>query len=171
MIAMLVLTVGMLGGMLIITVAAASNAQARFDTAAVALAQSTMDRLIVISNTTVAAAQTTSMTDCDSTTLLSMTASIGGAQLTNTGAIDFSQAAASVPAGYQMDYTLCAAGPGNALTGIPQTYDVRWNIQAGPTTATQLVMVAAKPKGQIGNGQTQVRFFALPTTLRALRGN
>jgi type IV pilus modification protein PilV len=169
MIAMLVLTVGMLGGMLIITVAVASNAQARFDTAAVTLAQSTMDRLIVISNTTAPAAQTTSMTDCDNH-LWPMTASTGGAQLTSTGSIDFSQDFTSVPANYKMPYKLCAAGP-STLTGVPQIYDVRWNIQAGPTASTQLVMVGAKPKGQIGNGQTQVKIFALPTTLRALRGN
>jgi hypothetical protein len=159
----------MLGGMLIITVAAASNAQARFDTAAVALAQSTMDRLIVISNTTTATAQTTSMSDCKNTSF-TINAFVGGAQLTNTGAIDFSQAAGSVPDKYHMDYTLCAAGA-SGTTGLEQKYDVRWNIQAGPTSSTQLVMVAAKPRGQIGNGQTQVRFFALPTTLRALRGN
>jgi hypothetical protein len=166
----------MLGGMVIITVAAASNAQARYDTAAVALAQSTMDRLIVISNTTPATAQLTSMTDCNNNTL-NMTASIGGAQLTTLGisngigAIDFSQAAASVPAGYQMYYTLCAAGPSSYSVGLPQTYDVRWNVQTGPTASTQLVLVAAKSKAQTGNGQTQVRYFAMPITLRALRGN
>lgn len=175
MIAMFVLTIGMLGGMIVLTVAIASNAQARFDTGAVALAQSTMDRIVVISQRASGTSANSSITDCNGNTYTVATA-IGGAPTTTltgvsngTQVIDFTQAAV---ANYQMTYTLCAAG-GSGYLGTPQTYDVRWNISAGPTTSTQLVLVAAKHTAESGNGNglSQARFFSVPITLRALRGN
>jgi|SRR5881275_1082287 len=178
LLAMVVLTVGLLGGMIVIVTAIASNARNRFDTAAVALAQSTMDRITVLSAGD--AGQTTQMTDCNGTVFTLNTAAGGGAPLTNLAAvangnqaIDFTQPAV---ANHQMLYTLCAAGAtdGQPL-GNPQIYDVRWNIQAvpgpgGTTTGQEMVLVAAKNISAVGNGN-QSRFFAMPITLRALRGN
>jgi type IV pilus assembly protein PilV len=172
MIAMLVLTVGLLGGMLILAAAIASNAQAKFDSSAVAMAQSTMDRILAIS-ASAALTTKTNMTDCNGNTYSINTAN-GGAATTNingitngTQAIDFTQAPV---AGYSMQYTLCAAG-GAGYTGNPQVYDVRWNVSAGPTPTTQLILVAAKNASEAGNGGSQSRFFAVPVTLRALRGD
>lgn len=169
LIAMLVLTVGMLGGMVILTVAIASNAQAKFDSSAVALAQSTMDKILAISE---AAAVTTNLTDCNGNLHAVNTANGGAPTVTLNGiangtqAIDFTQAPV---AGYSMRYTLCAAG-GAGYTGNPQVYDVRWNVSAGPTPTTQLILVAAKNASESGNGGGQSRYFAVPVTLRALRG-
>jgi prepilin-type N-terminal cleavage/methylation domain-containing protein len=178
--AMIVLTIGLLGGMIVIVTAVASNARNRFDTAAVALAQSTMDRIIVLSAG--AAGQTTQMTDCNGTVFTLTTV---GAASPGTGAplidfvnvtngnqvIDFTQAPV---AGYQMLYTLCAAGASDPLVvGNPQVYDVRWNIQTVNGTPNQeMILVAAKNVTEVGNGnENQSRLFAMPITLRALRGN
>ena len=170
--AMFVLTVGMLGGVALITVAIASNANAKFDTGAVALSQSTMDRIIVISGNASGTQLNTSMTDCNGATHAVYTA-VGGAATTTisgiangTQVIDFSQAAVT---GYQMFYTLCGAG-GSGYTGNPQTYDVRWNVSQGPTQTTQLILVAAKNVTESGNGLSQTQYFSVPITLRALRG-
>ena len=183
MAAMFVLAIGLLGGMIVIVTAIASNARNRFDTASVALAQSTMDRIIVLSAG--AAGQTTTMTDCNGTAN-TLTTTPGGAPLTNLApgaggfstvsngnqVIDFTQAPV---AGYQMLYTMCAAGATDGLpTGNPQVYDVRWNIQAvaGTFNNQEMVLVAAKNVSETGNGdQNQSRYFAMPITLRALRGN
>lgn len=171
MIAMVVLTVGMLGGVALISVAIASNANAKFDTGAVALAQSTMDRIIVISSSS---SGSTSMTDCNGNPHTINTAVGSGAPTTTISGIangaqviDFSQGAVT---NYQMFYTLCGAG-GSGYLGNPQTYDVRWTVLAGPTPATQLVLVAAKNVSENGNGLSQTKYFSIPITLRALRGN
>ena len=179
MIAMVVLAIGLLGGMIVIVTAIASNARNRFDTAAVALAQSTMDRIIVLSAG--AAGQTTTMTDCTgNVNTLNTTASLTGGSpvidilgVTNgSQVIDFTQAPV---ANYQMFYTMCAQGATDGLpTGAPQVYDVRWNIQtvAGTNNNQEMILVAAKNVSEVGNGnQNQSRLFAMPITLRALRGN
>jgi prepilin-type N-terminal cleavage/methylation domain-containing protein len=173
LISMVVLAVGLLGGMIIILAAMASNSRSRFDSSAVALSQSTMDRIIVLSSS--AALQQTQITDCNGVAHVINTAP-GGAPLTNlatgngTQTIDFTQAAV---AGYQMLYTLCATGAADGLpTGNPQVYDVRWRISANTGAGTtQLVLVAAKNAGESGNGLKQGKFFSVPITLRALRGN
>jgi type IV pilus modification protein PilV len=177
LIAMLVLTVGMLGGMCVIALAVASNANAKFDTGAVSLAQSTMDRIVVISITATGPQLVTNMTDCNGTphtinTTIVNNQPTGAPTTTISGiangaqAIDFTQAPVT---GYRMLYTLCAAG-GSGYLGHSQTYDVRWNISPGPTQSTQLVLVAAKNISEQGNGLNQTNFFSIPITLRGLRG-
>lgn len=173
LVAMLILTVGMVGGVAIISVAIASNANSRTDTGAVSLAQSTMDRIIVISTNATGTQLKTQMTDCNGTSHTVNTAP-GGAPTTTisgistgTQVIDFSAAAVNE---YQMNYTLCAAGA-SGYTGVPQTYDVRWNISTGSTQGTQLVLVAAKNISEYQNGLSQTQFFSIPITLRSLRGN
>src|SRR5690348_5062146 len=115
LIAMFILVVGLLGGMVIILVAIASNAQSRFDSTAVALAQSTMDRILVLSASSLA--QNTSVVDCKGVVhVMNTTGSDPGsgaplttlANISNANQmIDFTQAPVN---GYQMNYTLCAAG-------------------------------------------------------------
>ena len=172
LIAMFILTIGLLGGMLIMLAAMATNSRNRMDSTAVALAQSTLDRIIVLSIAD--PNQQTIMRDClgNQTT---MNTSVGGAPLVsfngigNTGVSNIDFSAAPV-AGYQMLYAVCAAG---APDSNPQYYDVRWAIQ-GPlgTGNTQLVLVGAKHTNENGNGGGQAaRFFNLPITLRAIRGN
>src|SRR5437016_4648530 len=179
LLAMIVLAVGLLGGMIVILTAIASNARNRFDTAAVALAHSTMDRIIVL--TASAAIQQTQITDCNGTVHAMKTDANSGAPLVDLSgisnglqAIDFSKDPVD---GYQMLYTLCATGAADGLpTGNPQVYDVRWNVSDVVNKAnggsTELIIVAAKNVTEVGNGlQNQSRFFAVPAPLRALRGH
>jgi prepilin-type N-terminal cleavage/methylation domain-containing protein len=184
LIAMLVLTVGLLGGMIVIVTAIASNARARLDSTAVALAQSTMDRIVALS--AAAVPQQTSITDCNGH-VWPISTSGGGAALVDISGmpdgkqmIDFTQPKIRVDLGgtgnYQMDYVLCATGStAGGVLGPPQTYDVRWNVSDIPNSSSagsaQLVQVAAKNVGEVGNGVTQSQFFTLPITLRAVRGN
>ena len=172
MIAMLVLTIGLVGGMIILIVAMASNSKAHYDTNAVALSQSTLDRIIVISNS--ATTLTTSIIDCNGVAHPVNTAPGGAPLLASDKSIDFSQAPVD---GYQMTFALCAAG-GSGQIGTPTTYDVRWRVDAfatpapgaPPSPAVQLVSIAAKRVGS-QTGQLQGDFFLLPITLHALRGN
>jgi prepilin-type N-terminal cleavage/methylation domain-containing protein len=178
LIAMLVLTVGLLGGMVVIITAIASNARARLDSTAVALAQSTMDRIVVLS--AAAVPQQTSITDCNGTVHTISTASGGGSPLIDmTGIPDGKQMidfTAAPVTNYSMQYTLCATGSTDGgVLGTPQVYDVRWNVSDIPNSSSagsaQLVLVAAKNIGEAGNGIQQSQFFTLPITLRAVRGN
>lgn len=180
LIAMFILVIGLLGGMVIILTAIASNAQSRFDSTAVTLAQSTMDRILVLSASSTT--QNTSVTDCKGVVHVMNTVGSdagAGAPLTTLAninnanqMIDFTQGAV---AGYQMTYTLCATGAGGTI-GNDQVYDVRWRIRnvvagGGPGANTQIVLVAAKPVTESGNGVTESRFFSIPVTLRGIRGN
>ena len=179
LVAMTVLAVGLLGGMIVILTAIATNAKSRYDTAAVALAQSTMDRIIVLSASS--DTQSTNVVDCNGNSY-SMTTTGGdypgpGAPLTDlsglatgTKVIDFTAAPVT---GYRMLYTVCAAGASGNV-GVPQTYDVRWNVINTTTgnSAAQVVLVAAKNITQLGNGlQGQSKYFSIPITLRGIRGN
>lgn len=162
MIAMVVLTVGLVGGAAVISVAIANNGRSRFDTTATALAESTMERIVAIPMRAQGAAATTATSDCTGTTFQINTV-LGGAPLITSGPfagnVDFQQAA--VP-NYSMLYSVCSPG-GNA------SYDVRWRIDNGPTPFTQLVTVSARSIAQPGNGAATNR-FALPVRLRTIRG-
>jgi hypothetical protein len=172
-IAMLVLVVGLLGSMILLITAVGANSRSRQDTSAVALAQSTMDRILVVSGSS--SNLSTSITDCNGTQHTVNTAA-GGAPLADIGlsgvqAIDFSQPAVD---GYRMLYTLCAAG-GTGTTGTPQVYDVRWRVDSlsalDAKSQAQMISVAAKNVGAVGNGLSQAQLFVMPITLRGLRGN
>jgi hypothetical protein len=102
----------------------------------------------------------TKITDCAGATFTIETA-VGGSPLITSGAfagsVDFTQPPQQ---NYSMSYVMCSTG-GN----VP--YDVRWRIDDGPTPATQLVTVSAKPV--VTNGAAAAQ-FTLPSTLRQLRG-
>ena len=157
MIAMAVLAVGLLGGIMVIAVAAANDGRSKLHSTAATMASSVMEKIQAIPAQ--AAATQTSLTDCASPlpNTFTIETAPGGADLIPSGgafagAVDFSKAP---PANYSMLYVMCSAG-----TNV--TYDVRWNISNGPTLATQTVTVSAKP---VTVGQ-----FALPSTMHAVRG-
>lgn len=160
MIAMAVLAVGILGGIVVIAVATTNDGRSKLHTTAAAMAQSTMERIIAIPAKTVGPNAQTKITDCAGTTFTIETA-VGGSPLINSGAfagsIDFTQPPQQ---NYSMSYVTCS-GSGK----VP--YDVRWRIDDGPTPATQLVTVSAKPV--VTNGAAAAQ-FTLPSTLRQLRG-
>lgn len=162
MLAISILAVGLLGGMVVIGVASANNGRSKLHSTAVTLAESTMEKIVAIPRRATAAAAQTQITDCAGNTFTIQTAQIpsGGSPLIASGAfagsINFAQAPQP---GYSMAYVMCSSGPG-------VTYDIRWNISAGPTPSTQLVTVSAKPLNNAGAAQ-----LTLPYTLRQLRGD
>jgi len=157
MIAMAVLTVGLLGGIAVICAATANNGRSKLHTTAAALAESTLEKIIALPQ-----GGSTTLTDCQGNVFTIQTAvlaagspavinAFGGTQ------INFSQAPV---AGYSMQYAICTPGQGIS-------YDVRWRIDAGPTPSTQLVTVSAKA---LPGTAAPVASFAMPVTLRGLRG-
>jgi prepilin-type N-terminal cleavage/methylation domain-containing protein len=160
--AMAVLAVGLLGGVVVVVMSTANDGRSKLHTTAVNLARGTMEKILAIpANATGAAAQT-KITDCAGNVFTIETAP-GGSGLINSGAfagtVDFSQPTLT---NYSMRYIMCS-------TGGAVAYDVRWRVDAGPTLATQLVTVSAKPGS--GNQRMPVAQFTLPSTLHQIRGN
>lgn len=167
--AMVVLMIGLLGGMIVIVVAISSNYRSKNDTTATALAQSVMEKILSVPTGTNA-----TMLDCvqssTGTSPYTISTANGGAPLvtsvgslpTYVGAIDFSQAQV---ANYSMNYEVCGTN------GTVSIYDVRWNVQAGPTTNTKIVTVAAKNAVMKSTSGATGQLFLFPITLRSLKGN
>lgn len=159
MVAMTVLVVGLLGGIAVIAVATANDGRSKLHSTAVTLAESTMEKIVAISQNAVGTGAETKITDCTGNSFMIETA-VGGSDLIGSGAfagsVDFSKPAVG---NYAMAYSTCGGG-----TNV--SYDVRWRIDPGPTPATQLVTVSAKPMVAAGAAQ-----FTLPYTLHQLRGN
>jgi len=161
MIAMAVLAVGLLGGIVVIAMATANDGRSKLHTTAVTLASSTMERILAIPQNAVGKAAQTKITDCAGNSFTIETAP-GGSDLITAGAFSGSVDYSKPPkANYSMQYIMCSSG-----AGVP--YDVRWNIDAGPTVSTQLVTVSAKPISGSGTAAAQ---FTLPFTVHQLRGN
>lgn len=159
MIAMAVLGVGLLGGIVVIAVASANDGRSKLHSTAVTLAESTMEKILVIPSSAVGTAAETQITDCAGNLFMIETAQ-GGSDLISSGAfagsVDFSKPAVG---NYSMVYATCG-------TATNVKYDVRWRIDPGPTPATQLVTVSTKPLVAAGAAQ-----FTLPYTLHQLRGS
>lgn len=159
MVAMTVLVVGLLGGIVVIAVAGANDGRSKLHSTAVTLAESTMEKIVTIPQNAVGTGAETKMTDCTGNSFTIETA-LGGSDLISSGAfagsVDFSKPAVG---NYAMAYSTCGGG-----TNV--SYDIRWRIDPGPTPATQLVTVSAKPTVAVGAAQ-----FTLPYTLHQLRGN
>jgi len=158
-VAMSVLAVGLLGSIVVIGVASANDGRSKLHSTAVTLAQSTMEKIVAIPANAVGTDAETKMTDCTGNTYLIETAAGGSDLITSgafTGSVDFSK---PVVANYAMVYATCGAASN-------VKYDIRWQIDAGPTPATQMVTVSARPLVTAGAAQ-----FTLPYTLHQLRGN
>jgi Tfp pilus assembly protein PilV len=164
MIAISVLTVGLAGAIIIISLAIGSNWRTKQDTTSVALAQMVISQIGAVpvggSTTTV------TLTDCagnNATVNTSGTAAGSGAKLTGSGNIDFAQSFGAVPAGYAMKYTLCSA-----TNDTRAVYDVRWNVQQLPSGKEEFVVVGAQfINGSSANGWVT----ALPVNVRTIVGN
>lgn len=176
MIAGFVLVVGMMGSLMMITLAIAGNSRNKLDTTGTMVAQLVIEQINAlptnIPNTTIpvrdcAATPTTfsiSVTD-PTTDPVTLQGTGSGANLTADGLdIDFSQALGAVPAGYGMLYQTCG---GTDATRI--TYDVRWHIRQ-ISGLTRMVIVSARRLGGAGTGAGSAVFFQRPITLRTISG-
>ncbi len=165
MIAMLVLTVGLVGTVAVITTSIRSNTRSRHDSTSASLAEMVADQISAIP----LAAGTTSITvnDCGGnawTVNTSGTSAGAGATLTSSNTIDFTQTYSAVTAGYKMQYVVCGTA-----SAVNVSYDVRWNIKTLPSTTQQCVVVGVRPV--ISNSTSNAAMWALPVNVRTLVGN
>jgi prepilin-type N-terminal cleavage/methylation domain-containing protein len=172
MIAMVILAVGLGALTNLLVIAVATDNRNSKDTSATLLSQMVIEQISAQhpnSNSSI------SVTDCAGNTWTIATA--GGASPNGTGAalvtssttsgyggIDQTQALSAIPANYAMQYVDCG-GVGN--TGVPVTYDVRWNVMTVDANYTRLVTASARI---LGASQLGGQMFALPVTLRAVVG-
>jgi prepilin-type N-terminal cleavage/methylation domain-containing protein len=165
MIAMVVLTVGLGGIMVLLVGAIASNNRNSRDTTATLLAQMVVEQ---ISAQHVYSDATINVTDCAGTnwTIATNPGAVGtgsGATLKSNGAIDFTQSYSSITSHYAMRYVDCSASG-----GIQTTYEVRWNVMSVSTNLTsRMITAAARPVASNVN-QLGGLFFALPANLRGI---
>jgi Tfp pilus assembly protein PilV len=164
LIALLVLSVGLVGSMAVVGVAVGSNSRTKKDTTSTALAEMVISR---ISSVPVGGGvATVQVQDCagNNLTVATTGASTGsGATLTSTGKIDFNQSYSSVTANYKMQYTVCGVN-----TGTKTVYDVRWNIQSiGSPAKEEFVVVGARSTDTSGTALQR----AASVNLRTIVGN
>jgi prepilin-type N-terminal cleavage/methylation domain-containing protein len=158
--AMAVLSVGVLGGMVMILMGMTRDNTNRVDTTATNAAQAVLEEIAAAPINT---NPTITVTDCLNNNLQINTtgsASPGsGAPLLANGDIDFTQAKVT---GYQMNYTVCGTN------GLQTTYDVRWHVtQVGPGSTGKLVIVSAR---QPFVAKSKGVGFITPVTLRTIVG-
>ena len=186
MIAMTVLTVGMLGSMVMILTAMESNSRNKTDNLATILDQEVMEKFATLNNYPKAGSAT--IYDCALTggSADSHLVSLGqgtyasggnGAALYtsatvpagyNVGDIDWSQAtptlATSTTAGYAMLYRTCSG----------DNYEVRWNIMDANNPApvspavSRISLLTVSARQTAAKGSPLGMLFAPPTTLRTL---
>jgi prepilin-type N-terminal cleavage/methylation domain-containing protein len=185
MIAMTVLTVGMLGSMVMILTAMESNSRNKTDNLATILDQEVMEKFATLNNYPKAGSAT--IYDCALTggnadwhlvSLFQGTYASGGngaALYTsstvpagyNVGDIDWSQAtptlATSTTAGYAMLYRTCSG----------DNYEVRWNIMDANSsvpngTVSRISLLTVSARQTAAKGSKLGMLFAPPTTLRTL---
>ena len=178
LIAMTVLTVGMLGSMIIILLGMQSNTRNKTDTAAVVLDQEILEMFATLNNYPKTGAVT--MFDCGLTaglanqhnaSLVEAAAPAGaGATIytaataplpSQVGEIDWTQPtpalATSAVNGYAMRYQACNG----------DTYEVRWNVmQVNPNSRDSLLTVSSRQLA--AQGSSAAMLFSNPTTLRTL---
>ncbi len=184
MIAMTVLTVGMLGSMVMILTAMESNSRNKTDNLATILDQEVMEKFATLNNYPKAGSATIydcalngGNADAHLASLLQGAYGTGnGATLYtsstvpagyNVGDIDWSQAtptlATSTTAGYAMLYRTCSG----------DNYEVRWNIMDAnssiPTgTVSRISLLTVSARETAAKGSKLGMLFAPPTTLRTL---
>jgi prepilin-type N-terminal cleavage/methylation domain-containing protein len=172
MVAISILAVGVGGLTNLLALAIVTDNRNSKDTSATLLAQMVVEQISAQhpnSNATI------SVTDCAGNTWTVATA--GGASPNGAGAtlvtsstasgyggIDQTQAYSSITSNYAMKYVDCG-GVGN--TGVPTTYDVRWNVMTIDANYTRLVTASARPVNANALGGIQ---YALPVNLRGVSG-
>jgi Tfp pilus assembly protein PilV len=156
LVAMMVLTVGILACTAVLPSVIGSNYRNRQQSNSTAIAQMVMEKIMSVPGGT---SPTLTVTDCAGTANnVNTTGSAAGvgAPLLSSGDVNFSGA---VPAGYSMSYTTCGTSGGIFV------YDVRWNIRT-PSGYVKLITVSAKLKSAGAN----LKMFSLPVTIRSISG-
>lgn len=157
-VAMFVLTVGVLGGMIMIVLGMTRDNTNRMDTTATNAAQAVMEQIAAVPASNDGPL---TVTDCVPTNLTVTTAGNAGglgATLTANGDVDFTQPAV---ASYQINYTVCGTN------GLRTTYDVRWRIVTLADGGKLVIVAAGHPT--IYN-KSHAMAYITPVTLRTIVG-
>ena len=160
-VAMFVLTVGVLGGMIMIVLGMTRDNTNRMDTTATNAAQAVLEAISAVPANVDVNLQ---LTDCanvtSSVTTAGGTGNGTGATLNanGNGEVDFAQAAV---ANYQINYTVCNSN------GLQTAYDVRWHITTLPSGA-KLVIVAAGHATSYNKSHAMA--YIAPVSLRTIVG-
>jgi type IV pilus modification protein PilV len=172
LIAMTVLTIGV-GGLLPLLLGAITiDKKAAGDTTSTMVAEVVLEQ---ISSQSAATSTAVTITDCanNSATINVVDQNVGsgsggtyggnGAALTYMGIVDWTQAYASVPTGYAMQYVACST-----TNDTQVTYDVRWDvITTSQSENTKLVVISARP---VINSPVALGRIVIPVNLRTLVG-
>ena len=172
MIALLVLSIGLLGTITVVTTSIRSNARSKHDSTSASLAEMVIGQIDAVpfcSGGCTGGVVTVTITDCAGNNLTlntSGTTGGSGATLTSSGNIDFvNQTFSGVPAGYAMKYTVCGT-----TSGINTVYDMRWNIkQVAANSAEEFVVVGVQPI--ISNSTKNPAMWAPAVNVRTVVGN
>ena len=179
-----ILTIGMLGSLIMITTAIATNQRNKTDTVGTALGQTVIEEIATLPTSDLSIGNLT-LKDCagnshnitvkaplNTDTAAVQAAGYGATLITSPssdpslGRINFTQSVSALhtagtpPTDYQMDYYTCGA----------ITFDVRWNIRKmpyPPGTDNKIVVVGVRQKG---SGSGGALFFAPPVNLRTVVG-
>lgn len=157
-VAMFVLTVGVLGGMVMILVGMTRDNTNRMDTTATNAAQAVLEVMAAVPAN---ATPPLTVTDCLGNILPLTTAGTAGgsgATLAPNGDVDFTQAA--VPP-YQINYTVCGTN------GLTVSYDVRWRITTLPSGGKLVIVAAGHP---FTDNKSHAMAYIAPVTLRTIVG-
>lgn len=169
LIAMVVLTIG-LGGLLVLMVSSmyADNVASK-DTSSTMVAEHVLEQ---ISSQPANSVALLTITDCAGTAWsINTTGSVlgggnsganggNGASLTAAGIIDWTQNYSAVPANYAIKYVACGAG------GRRSVYDVRWNVLT-MSTYSRMIVISARPSGSPVVGGLH---YVFPVNLRTIGG-
>ena len=177
MIAMAVLTVGMLGSMIMIVIGMQSNTRNKTDTTATVLDQEILETFATLKNypltgnvTIYDCALSAGSANAHTAAYIQGTAAAGGAgsPLTAAGDIDWTQPtptlATSATAGYAMMYQTCSG----------DIYEVRWNVMdANPVALnlSRLSVLTVSSRQRLAKGSHTAMLYAQPTTLRTMIEN
>jgi len=169
LIAMVVLTIG-LGGLLVLLMASMyTNSNARTDTTSTMLAEHVIEQ---ISSQQANSITPLAVSDCagGSWAVQTVGAAVGagnsgtnggnGATLTANGTIDWTQSYSSVPGGYAMRYIGCGANGSQAV------YDVRWNV-VSMGSYSRMILISARPTNSGAVGGLR---YIVPVNLRTIGG-
>jgi hypothetical protein len=163
LIAMLVLTIGLVGSVAVVGVAIGGNSRSKKDSTSTALAELVLGRISSVPvGSGVATASTTDCANNSHVIATTGTTTGSGANLTSTGNLDFTQSYSGVTTNYAMQYTVCGI-----TSGIQTVYDVRWNIKLLASGKEQYVVVGAQAVDTSGTGGER----APAVTIRTIVGN
>jgi prepilin-type N-terminal cleavage/methylation domain-containing protein len=158
-VAMFVLTVGVLGGMIMILLGMTRDNTSRLDTTATNAAQAVLE---AISAVPANIDTPLPVTDCANNTFTVTTAGATGngtgATLLANGDVDFQSAAVT---NYQINYTVCNTN------GLQTVYDVRWHITTLPSGAKLVIVAAGHPTSY---NRSHAMAYIAPISLRTIVG-